>query len=71
MYQAPSLTWELDETLAGSEVPLSVYKDFDALVDSICIHAEPGDQVVVMSNGGFGNIHQKLLSALASKPVIA
>lgn len=71
VYQAPSLTWELDETLAGSEVLLSVYKDFDTLVDAICVHAEPGDQVVVMSNGGFGNIHQKLLSALAKKPVIA
>lgn len=71
VYQAPSLTWELDATLAGSEVPLSVYKDFDALVEAICLYAEPGDHIVVMSNGGFGNIHQKLLSALANKSVIA
>jgi UDP-N-acetylmuramate: L-alanyl-gamma-D-glutamyl-meso-diaminopimelate ligase len=27
--------------------------------------ARPGDQVLVMSNGGFGGIHEKLLAALA------
>jgi UDP-N-acetylmuramate: L-alanyl-gamma-D-glutamyl-meso-diaminopimelate ligase len=29
--------------------------------------ARPGDQVLVMSNGGFGGIHEKLLTALAAK----
>jgi UDP-N-acetylmuramate: L-alanyl-gamma-D-glutamyl-meso-diaminopimelate ligase len=27
--------------------------------------ARPGDQVLVMSNGGFGGVHQKILEALA------
>ena len=30
--------------------------------------AQPGDRVVVMSNGGFGGIHERLLSALAAAP---
>jgi UDP-N-acetylmuramate: L-alanyl-gamma-D-glutamyl-meso-diaminopimelate ligase len=29
-------------------------------------HAQPGDVVVIMSNGGFGGIHDKLLGALPS-----
>ncbi len=36
----------------------------DAMVDTIVSEHEPGDLVVVMSNGGFGGIHQKLLRAL-------
>ncbi len=29
--------------------------------------AQPGDHILVMSNGGFGGIHQKLLDGLAKK----
>jgi UDP-N-acetylmuramate: L-alanyl-gamma-D-glutamyl-meso-diaminopimelate ligase len=29
--------------------------------------ARPGDSVLVMSNGGFGGVHQKLLDALAER----
>ena len=36
----------------------------DALVAAIVKAARPGDQVLVMSNGGFGGIHDKLLAAL-------
>ena len=36
----------------------------DAIVETIAAEATAGDQVVIMSNGGFGGIHVKLLSAL-------
>jgi UDP-N-acetylmuramate: L-alanyl-gamma-D-glutamyl-meso-diaminopimelate ligase len=35
-----------------------------ALVAAIAAEARDGDQILVMSNGGFGGIHQKLLEAL-------
>jgi UDP-N-acetylmuramate: L-alanyl-gamma-D-glutamyl-meso-diaminopimelate ligase len=35
------------------------------LVEAVVAEAKPGDQVVVMSNGGFGGIHDKLLARLA------
>lgn len=38
--------------------------DVDAIVAHIATHAQPGEVVVIMSNGGFGGIHEKLLSAL-------
>jgi len=38
--------------------------DLDALVASVVRDARRGDQVLVMSNGGFGGIHEKLLRAL-------
>ncbi|MBV6272462.1 UDP-N-acetylmuramate:L-alanyl-gamma-D-glutamyl-meso-diaminopimelate ligase [Alcaligenaceae bacterium CGII-47] len=36
----------------------------DSLIDAICKAARPQDDILVMSNGSFGNIHQKLLDAL-------
>jgi UDP-N-acetylmuramate: L-alanyl-gamma-D-glutamyl-meso-diaminopimelate ligase len=35
-------------------------------VEAIRQAARPGDHVLVMSNGGFGGVHQKLLDALAT-----
>jgi UDP-N-acetylmuramate: L-alanyl-gamma-D-glutamyl-meso-diaminopimelate ligase len=31
--------------------------------------AQPGDHILVMSNGGFGGVHQKLLEALEAERV--
>jgi len=31
-------------------------------------HPRPGDQILVMSNGGFGGIHQRILDALQGQP---
>ena len=42
-----------------------VTEDFDALVAAIVAEARDGDRILVMSNGGFGGIHGKLLAALA------
>jgi UDP-N-acetylmuramate: L-alanyl-gamma-D-glutamyl-meso-diaminopimelate ligase len=39
----------------------------DDIVLTVAREAQPGDLVVVMSNGGFEDIHQKLLSALESR----
>lgn len=37
----------------------------ELLIDAICQAAQPNDDILVMSNGSFGGIHQKLLDALA------
>ncbi|CPJ33104.1 UDP-N-acetylmuramate:L-alanyl-gamma-D-glutamyl-meso-diaminopimelate ligase [Bordetella pertussis] len=41
------------------------YDDLPALVRAVAAAARPGDHVLVMSNGGFGGVHGKLLDALA------
>jgi UDP-N-acetylmuramate: L-alanyl-gamma-D-glutamyl-meso-diaminopimelate ligase len=41
-----------------------VASSIDALVAQVIAVAKPGDQVVCMSNGGFGGVHAKLLAAL-------
>jgi UDP-N-acetylmuramate: L-alanyl-gamma-D-glutamyl-meso-diaminopimelate ligase len=44
-----------------------VFDDLDAMVASIAVMAKSGDQILVMSNGGFGGVHDKILHALAMR----
>ncbi|AJP58812.1 UDP-N-acetylmuramate:L-alanyl-gamma-D-glutamyl-meso-diaminopimelate ligase [Pandoraea vervacti] len=70
-YGAPSgkdaLGWNLAEALAPLGTRAQAFSDIDGLVRAVGAAAQPGDQIVVMSNGGFGGIHQKLLDALAAR----
>jgi UDP-N-acetylmuramate: L-alanyl-gamma-D-glutamyl-meso-diaminopimelate ligase len=45
--------------------PAAYMPDVGDIVDHLAGAAEPGDIVMIMSNGGFGGIHEKLLAALA------
>ena len=58
------LTWDPREALAPLGEKASVHSDLAALVAGIAAEARAGDQVLVMSNGGFGGIHDKLLQAI-------
>jgi len=43
-----------------------ISRSLDDLVDGLAASAIDGDQILVMSNGGFGGIHDKLLERLAA-----
>jgi UDP-N-acetylmuramate: L-alanyl-gamma-D-glutamyl-meso-diaminopimelate ligase len=60
-----SLGWSLGDALAPLGQVASAYEDIEVLVAAIAREAKPGDQIIVMSNGGFGGVHDKLLKALA------
>ncbi|MGB5298711.1 MAG: UDP-N-acetylmuramate:L-alanyl-gamma-D-glutamyl-meso-diaminopimelate ligase [Thiogranum sp.] len=64
IYQPDDLSWDIHEVTAGLLVPSMVSDDVDELVASIVEQARAGDKLLVMSNGGFGGIHEKLLAAL-------
>jgi UDP-N-acetylmuramate: L-alanyl-gamma-D-glutamyl-meso-diaminopimelate ligase len=61
-----NLGWDAQAALAPLGRHQSCHDDLAALVVAVAAEARPGDHVVVMSNGGFGGIHQKLLDALAA-----
>ncbi len=63
-FQPAGMDWSLAELVAASTTPASVANDIDDLVAAVVGDANTGDQVVIMSNGGFGGIHNKLLAAL-------
>jgi UDP-N-acetylmuramate: L-alanyl-gamma-D-glutamyl-meso-diaminopimelate ligase len=56
--------WSAAEALAPLGAQAVVADTVDGLVAAIVKAAQPGDQILVMSNGGFGGIHDKLLTAL-------
>ncbi len=64
LYLEPSLTGAFSDPQAILAGRLHTAEALDALVQQIRDCARPGDQVLIMSNGGFGGIHDKLLRAL-------
>jgi len=63
---AANIGWDVAQALAPLGARAAVHDDLDALVAAIAAEARPGDHVLVMSNGGFGGIHAKLLARLAA-----
>ncbi|MEI2415201.1 UDP-N-acetylmuramate:L-alanyl-gamma-D-glutamyl-meso-diaminopimelate ligase [Orrella sp. JC864] len=59
-----ALGWDPAQVLAPLGARASSHDDLDELVRSVARQARPGDHVLVMSNGGFGGVHGKLLQAL-------
>jgi len=64
-----TLGWDLAEVLSllndnGKDMART-FDDLEALVLAISKEAKPGDHILVMSNGGFGGVHQKILNAIA------
>jgi UDP-N-acetylmuramate: L-alanyl-gamma-D-glutamyl-meso-diaminopimelate ligase len=58
--------WDPARVLAPLGDRAESHDDLDAMVAAIARAARPGDHILVMSNGGFGGIHGKLLDALAA-----
>ena len=62
------LGWDPRRSLAPLAGRAACHEDLEALVDELAARLEPGDHVLVMSNGGFGGIHEKLLARLRAQP---
>ena len=66
-----NLGWDASAALAPLGDRATVENDLERLVGAIVAEAQPGDQVLVMSNGGFGGIHERLLTSLSTRAVPA
>ncbi|SBS66140.1 UDP-N-acetylmuramate:L-alanyl-gamma-D-glutamyl-meso-diaminopimelate ligase [Vibrio atlanticus] len=67
LFQPNNIDWSVQDVADACHQPAHVCDDMDAFVAKIVSEAQAGDQILVMSNGGFGGIHQKLLDGLALK----
>jgi UDP-N-acetylmuramate: L-alanyl-gamma-D-glutamyl-meso-diaminopimelate ligase len=66
-----NLGWDAGAALAPMGGKAAIKHDLGELVEAIVAAARPGDHILVMSNGGFGGIHEKLLARLASATTAA
>ncbi len=60
-------TAKLISDIAAQSKPAFAIRDVDEIVERLSSELRSGDVVAIMSNGGFGGIHEKLLSALSAK----
>jgi len=65
VYVPADLDWDAAAALAPLGERLRVATAVEQIVAAVGADARAGDYVLVMSNGGFGGIHQRLLDALA------
>lgn len=63
-YQPPEVDWAMDEIVNKSPVPAKLLRDLDELIHCAISLSEANTHIVIMSNGGFGGVHQKLIDHL-------
>ncbi len=67
LFQPQHIPWQVVEVAEACIQPAYWSADIDTLVDMVVKTAQPGNHILVMSNGDFGGIHDKLLGALSQK----
>jgi len=67
LFQPQAIPWSVKEVAEQCVQQAYTHDNIDDFVAMICAEAEAGDQILVMSNGGFNGIHDKLLKALKAK----
>ena len=67
LYEPEGMDWSLVDSVAHSNAPTHCFRDVEKIVQGVCNVAQPGDHILVMSNGGFEGIHSRILDALKMK----
>jgi UDP-N-acetylmuramate: L-alanyl-gamma-D-glutamyl-meso-diaminopimelate ligase len=65
LYQADNIGWDIHASMANAPLPVTVFNNIEDIINTVATTANKGDTVVIMSNGGFNGIHQKIIKALA------
>jgi UDP-N-acetylmuramate: L-alanyl-gamma-D-glutamyl-meso-diaminopimelate ligase len=66
LYQPEGVDWDMASVVEQSAKPAALFTSTDAIIEHVKANASRGDHVLIMSNGGFEAIHQRLLDALAA-----
>ena len=65
-FEDKHIQWSMKALFAEQGKSIHVETNIDSLVEQLAKQAKPHNHILIMSNGGFGNIHQKLLDKLES-----
>ncbi len=64
LFQPPQLGWSLTESLSAMGERALVCPTLEDIVAYVEVNTRPGDNILIMSNGAFGDIHRKLMDML-------
>ena len=67
VYQSPEVKWDVTDAMAPLGRLATVHQDLGPLTEALAGAAQPGDHLVLMSNGSFGGLHERLLAALRAR----
>jgi UDP-N-acetylmuramate: L-alanyl-gamma-D-glutamyl-meso-diaminopimelate ligase len=67
VYQSPEVRWDVTDALRPLGELARVHDDLALLTTALAAEARPGDHFVLMSNGSFGGLHERLLAALRAR----
>jgi len=67
LLEPSNLDWSMQELVDNSKAPVTLYQLTDDIVAFLVKTLQPGDHVLIMSNGGFDSIHTKLLKQLGAQ----
>ncbi len=65
LYEPEGMNWSLQASAQHSTKPAYCMNCVEQIVEHVANIARPGDHILIMSNGGFENIHSRLLAQLA------
>jgi len=64
MFQPADVDWDMQSVIDSLGATAKLIRSIEGIVGLLVEQARPGDHILVMSNGAFGGIHQKILAAL-------
>jgi len=67
VYQSPEVKWDVADAMQPLGGLAAVHADLARLTAALVDEARPGDHLVLMSNGSFGGLHERLLAALEGR----
>jgi UDP-N-acetylmuramate: L-alanyl-gamma-D-glutamyl-meso-diaminopimelate ligase len=62
-----NLQWDLQAMAQSSSTLVTIKQNIDQVIENLVEKSRKGDQIVIMSNGDFDNIHQRLIDAMQSR----
>lgn len=71
IYRSPDIEWPVEEVFASLGKKVNILNKTDDIIQSIVQQSQPDAHVCIMSNGGFDNLHMRLLSALNDSHTVA
>ncbi len=67
LYQPEGMDWNLGDVVAQSKAKANIFSSTDTIIEHLLAETKSGDHILIMSNGGFEGIHQRMLDALVEK----
>lgn len=67
IFRPEGLDWDITSAMQGLGERVQVFTTVDEIIQAVVSQSQSGDHVLIMSNGSFENIHQRLLTTLQHK----